>query len=483
MNETKTIKRKASGKAETINININLSGVPEFAKDKKFPVKKTGKVTSYFQSIAVDLSPESKPGKKSKSTPISKASSQIDGDGSTSFSSGITPPVDPDTLAEFRTYNAYHDRSIRLKALAVAYQGYDVLPVDSNDEDYEDNPEYKKVVEFTDKPNEMGEDFIDIIYGYAEDFYTFRSAYLEVVRNLKGELKEIYNMRAPYVRIKKKGSRVSFVQKDGAKEVEFQLFTGDPKQDKKQNEVLWLKDYYSKSKYYGIPDYYSAMGDLTLDRSSVEYNIRRFKNGLMIDFIIVVEGGEVDSKVLEDINKFLKTNYQGLANAGKALYLNSDTPDVKIRIEKVSAEVKEASFIKQREFSREVIMVGHGTNAKVLGLQTPGQLGGGESDSQFRIFEETITKPDRLRIQRKLNLLVKYGLGVENFYIQLRELNVDSFKDLVDTANSASSIIDENERRILIGYEPKEETEEKTVADELEDIEKALINIRKSVAG
>jgi len=230
--------------------------------------------------------------------------------------------------------------------------------------------------------------------------------------------------------------------------------------------------------YYAIPDYYSATGDIMLDRSSVEYNINRFKNGLMIDFIIIVEGGEVDKKVLGDINKFLSKNYQGLVNSGKALYLNSDTPEVKIKIEKVSAEIRDASFLRQREFSRDVVMVAHGMNTKIWGLSTAGQLGSGEGDMQFRLFEELIIKPDRVRFQKKLNQIVKYGLGVDDFTIQLRELSVDSLKDLIDSMNSAAWL-DDNEKRIYTGWEPRDEPA--TVDEKLADVNKKLQEIKKQL--
>jgi len=243
--------------------------------------------------------------------------------------------------------------------------------------------------------------------------------------------------------------------------------------------VLWLRDYYSKSKYYAVPDYYSATGDIMLDRSSVEYNVSRFKNGMMIDFIIVVEGGEVDSGVLEDINKFLTKNYKGVLNAGKALYLNSDTPDVKIRIEKVSAEIKDASFLKQREFSRDVVMVGHGMNAKVWGLATSGQLGSGEGDMMLKLFELMIGAPDRQMFQDKINQVIRYGMGIEDFYIELKELSVEAWKDILSSLQMAP-FLDDNEKRIAAGYEPRDD-QPADITEQLAKVSAQLHNIKKSI--
>lgn len=474
----KTTKRTVKTGAGTVNINVT---VPDFAKDKTFPVRK-GRVTSAFSEYTSSIfvpgyNPDStQPASRRKT--VSKASGQQD---STidSFANGIAPPVDPATLVEMRTYNAYHDRSIRIKALATCGQGYDILPVDEKLENYETQPNFKKLKEFTENPNASGERFIDIIKGNADDYYTFRYAYLELVPNGKGEIKEIFNLRAPHVRVKKYYGKIHFIQQIDGKTSEFALFTNDrAKRDGKLNEVLWIKDYYSKSKYYAMPDYYSAVGDIMLDRSSVEYNISRFKNGMMIDFIIVVEGGEVDSKVLEDINNFLTKNYKGLLNAGKALYLNSDSPDVKIRIEKVSAEIKDASFLKQREFSRDVVMVAHGMNAKIWGLQTPGQLGAGEGDMQFRLFEELIGKPDRQMFQDKINQVVKYGLGIDDFFIQLKAITVESWKDLLEALQLAPWLSDD-EKRMEAGYQATGDNIDPV--DELQKINGRLRQIKKAM--
>lgn len=473
-----TVKKVKNG-SNNIHIHIHTDEVPAFAKNKKFHVK-PGKVSSkYISSIFLPgINFENSPPGKASSRTIAKSSSQKE---QGQFGLSITPPIDPKTLAEMRDWNAFHDRSIRLKTIATVYQGYDILPDDEKNKDnYKELPNYKKFSEFLENPNSAGDDFIDILYGYGEDFNTFRYSYLECVSNAKGELAELYNMRAPEVRVKKERNNIYFIQKDGAAEQKFSLYSFNrAKRSKDMNEVLWLKDYCSRSRYYAYPDYYSASADITLDRSSVEFNISRFKNGMMIDFIIVVEGGEVDSKVLEDINSFLSKNYKGILNAGKALYLNSDNPNVKIRIEKVSAEIKDASFLKQREFSRDVVMVAHGMNAKIWGLATAGQLGSGEGDMMFRLFEELIGKPERLRIQRKLNKLFKFGLGIDDLHLELRAMSIESFKDLVTGLNSAPWLTD-NEKRIESGYDPIDE-EEMQPAEQLAKIHSQLVNIKKQI--
>lgn len=476
------IKKKISRKkTDTVNINLNVAEhVPAWAKHKVFPVKK-GKVTSKYTNTVIipGLNFASNTEQQAGKSRVSKASSQADGDNVT-FSDGVQPPVDPKTLLELREYNAYHDRSIRIKAHAAVGNGFNILPYDDKLENYDNLPNYLKVKNFTDSPNAMGHRFVDICKGYAEDYYTFFYAYMEVVSNAKGELKEIYNLRAPNVRVKPFYNKIKFIQKFANKSQEFALFQNDrSKRDNKLNEVLWTQAYSAKSKYYAIPDYYSAAGDIMLDRSSVEYNINKFSNGMMIDFIMVVEGGDVDEGVLTDVNNFLAKNYQGLSNAGKALYLNSDTPDVNIRIEKISADIKDSSFLKQREFSRDVVMVAHNMNSKIWGLSTAGQLGSGEGDMMFRLFEELIGKPDRLMFQDKINQLVKYGLGVEDFYIEFKELSVESWKDLVEAANAAGNIIDRDEQRILIGYEPTGDNG--NITDQLAKVSSNLMNIKKQL--
>lgn len=444
------------------------------------PVKKTGKVSSY--SISMDFAGTSR-------EEISKSSSQAENPAGKN-STYLSPPIKPEIVARFYEQNPYHFRAIMFKAICIAGVGYDIIPVDTELENYFDDPEYIKLKNFIENPNTEGEVFEDIMTAWYAERFNYGYGFLEVVSNLKGELAEVYNLRAYNTFAKLFYNNLYYIQKNSDKDVWFKPFGKDlnaPTSAKQPeiNDVIILKNYNLKTKYYGFSEWYSATPDLVLDRSVIECRIREFDNNLMIQFMIICEGGEIDSDGLSQIKKFLASNYKGVENAGKVLYLNSDNPDVKIRIERLDKDIKEVSYITTREQNRDFILAAHGVAAILLGAKTKGQLGGTtEIKDLFKIFNETIVKPEKRTLKAKLKLLFT-KLGITKFYLEPKELTIDTLKEMVEyvTQMKTADIIDKNEARTEFGYDPVEEDNnpDDTVT-KIYELAREVRNLRKQVA-
>jgi HK97 family phage portal protein len=443
------------------------------------PVKYTGKVSCSF--IDIDF------GQNLSRQEIKKSTSQSESPNGKN-STHLIPPVSPEVCANFYEQNPYHFRAIMLKALCVAGLGFNIIPVDSTLDNYFENEEYKKLKAFIDNPNTEGEVFEEIMINWLCERFAYGQGYLEIVPNKKNELAELYNLRAYNCFPKLSYKNLYYIQKNTDGEVWFKPLGSDantPKLSKQTelNEVLVIKNYNLKSKYFGFPEWYPATGDLVLDRSVVECRIREFDNNLMIQFMIICEGGELNSDALLTIKKFLTSNYKGASNAGKVLYINSDHPDVKIRIERMDKETRESNFLKTREQSRDYILVSHGVAAILLGAQTSGKLGGStELKDLFNILNETIIKPEVKVFKSKLKRLFALKLGITNFYLEPKELTVDNLKDMVDYVSKMkeSDIIDKNEARQEFGYDPVEEAPADTLR-KINDIATEVRNIRKKL--
>lgn len=446
-------------------------------KNIVIPVKPTGKVSCEF--LTVDFSGVSK-------EEIKKSTSQNENP-SGKNSNHLSPPVNPEIVARFFEQNPFHFRAIMFKALCVAGVGYDVTPVDTKLEDYFDDEEYLKLKNFIEHPNEEGEVFEDIMVSWYAERFNYGHGYLEIVSTLKGELAEIYNLRALNCFPKIYYDNLYYIQRNFNKDVWFKPLGSDLKvlssmKQSEMNEVCALKNYNLRTKYFGYPEWYSATADLVLDRSVIEYRIRQFDNNLMIQFMIICEGGELDANALIKIKKFLASNYKGVENAGKVLYLNSDHPDVKIRIEKLDKESREVGYLMTREQNRDFILAAHGVASILLGAKTKGQLGGTtEIKDLFKIFNETIVKPEKRTLKAKLNNLFKTKLGITKFYLEPKELTIDTLKEMVEyvTRLREVDIIDVNEARKEFDWEPREEESPEDTLAKVYDIAREVKNLRK----
>lgn len=429
-------------------------------------VKRTpGKVSAKL--VSVDLN-EFKSGAKDKQTggrsnTIKKSSAQLDDNGGLSAFT-IKPYADREAQRRFYEQNPYNFRSLKLISTCIAGIGVNVGPVDPSDVDYTKDPEYKKASEFSETPN-LGDDLRErttlqeILTAALEDYKNFGDGFIEVVRSLGGEVAEIYHMRAYNVYVKISGGKKYYIQKKGHREKWFKPFGA--KYGEGMPEVLNLRNYNPFNDYYGFPENYPATADMVLDRYGTEYNIKKFQNNLMIQFMIICEGGEINSDGLAKITEFLRANYKGIKNAGKVLYLNSDSPDVKIRIEKLDSKVQDASFQKLHEKARDNTIVSHGILGRLVGIVTSGSMGGGgEAAAQFTIFIETMIRPEQNKLSKKLQPLLE-AIGVTKFKFEFKELSIDTFKDLVEAYGAAfkHGLIDENEGRQGIDYAPRDHTE------------------------
>jgi capsid portal protein len=435
----------------------------KFGEETSFPVKKTGPGKVFVKAITIALTaaPAEDTSVRIKRNRISKSSSQIIED---NYAVNFQPPYISREFARLSfEQNSYHMRCINFKAACIVGAGWDIFPVDGKKKEYVNDPEYKKLYDkLSNDINETGESFDEVIFAGEVDRETFGDSYYEAVSDNKKELAELYNFPAYKARVKFDNRYKKFTDAISVLQL---LSNGTAKEFKlvgsenpsKLGEILWHKNSNPFNKFYGSAGWYSSTPKLALSRSIDEFNIRRFTNDLFISFAIVVEGGELSSDTIESIQKYLSANYKGVENANKALLLNSDDPNIKIRIEPIGGEVKEASFGVAERNCNDAVIIAHGVPPSLLGISSPGKLGStSENYDLFKVFNSTIVIPAKEKLQRKLNSLFKQKLGIINYYLKFRDLK---FEKLIDIANFAinttqSGLLEQNEGRAVLGYEP-----------------------------
>lgn len=385
------------------------------------------------------------------------------------------PRVNPLVALDYYDTNIWHKRAINLKALCTAAIGYDILPVDPQLDDYEDDKQYLELKSFLDQPNTDGEIFEELVKNWLIDYGIYGYGLLELVTGVGGKLAEIYNLRAYNVSAKTHYRKIYLVQKTKTEQL-FRFYGKDYSDEaaEKYNEALLIKNYDPKNKVFGLPDWYPATGDLIGDRSIVEYRIRKFSNNLMITFLIIIEGGELGKDSLDSLKEYLRTNHKGIDNAGRVAYLQSDRPDVKIKIEKIESEQPEQGYLQSREQHRDFVLASHGVASILLGAKTKGQLGGTtEIKDLFKIFNETMIRPTKRVAEKLLNRVIAERLKITDFKIEFKELTIDTLKEMVDyvTKMKQADVIDKNEARREFNYDPVEDFADDLIDD---DVEKSL---------
>jgi len=133
------------------------------------------------------------------------------------------------------------------------------------------------------------------------------------------------------------------------------------------------------------------------------YDFNRFKNGLLIDFMIFVEGGELreytdenGNKIdpFEEIEKLFK-QAKGNNNSHSTIIIEIPDTNAKVKIEPLRQD--QTDFKSLKEDNREGIIAYHRVPRRLIGLQTPGQLGG-DDESDMNVFYNMTVKPLQERV-------------------------------------------------------------------------------------
>jgi hypothetical protein len=146
-----------------------------------------------------------------------------------------------------------------------------------------------------------------------------------------------------------------------------------------------------------------------------QYDYNRFKNGLLIDHFLIVEGGSLgkpytdsDGKEIDPISEIqsLLQSARGTPKAHSTILLEVPEPTAKVRLEPLRHG--ENDFGSLKKDLRDGIIVYHRVPHRLVSLQTPGKLGGDES-GDMTIFYNMVIKP----LQERVALMIASELNNE----------------------------------------------------------------------
>ncbi len=182
------------------------------------------------------------------------------------------------------------------------------------------------------------------------------------------------------------------------------------KKDFAYEDIIHVKKSTHRSNAWGLACLPIAINiEILGEIKTFDYN--NFKNCLMIDYFVIVEGGtlrdgtvtdEQGNEVLTDayteIEKAL-TEVKGNAKSHSTVLIESESRDVKIRLEPLRQQDREGGFLGLKKDLREGILAYHRVPARIVSQLIPGQLGG-DNSSDMRMFYQFVVRP----LQNRLSL-------------------------------------------------------------------------------
>ncbi len=199
------------------------------------------------------------------------------------------------------------------------------------------------------------------------------------------------------------------------------FFSGD--------DVIHFKNPTHRSNAWGVACLPVAINIEILEQIKT-FDFNNFKNGLLVDYFMIVEGGSLKDDVVEDTegNEVLKDAFtvieetlqsaKGNNKSHTTVLIETENKDAKIRLEPLRQQERDGGFISLKKDLREGIFAYHRVPARIVSQLIPGQLGG-DNKSDMLMFYHFVIKPLQHRLgqvlAKEFNKEYKWNLTAQDF--------------------------------------------------------------------
>lgn len=358
----------------------------------------------------------------------------------------LAPPYVLEQLAAQLETNTLHYRAVKQKAADVVGRGFELRGKGKTKaESAEGETKWGEFLEGVQLGDDRGdESFKERIVAAHEDYESVGWAVLECSRNASGELDGLWHVPAQTIRAHTDGRR--YAQKRADKTIWFKRFGVEGTVDAKSggwnarsvyddwagNELIVIRNPTPRSSRYGLPDHIPAMAALAGWRAQAEFNVRFFDRNAMPSYAVVIEGAELSQEVEDMIREHFEA-IRGKPHATLVLPVpgmpgaeGGEATGPKVRFEKLSVDIKDASFRLYKQDNALEICIAHGIPPYRVGWPIMGSLGGNVAEEMTQTYNDGLVQPrqetweDRLT----LTLLGSKGLDIKDHELKANELDV-----------------------------------------------------------
>jgi capsid portal protein len=242
--------------------------------------------------------------------------------------------------------------------------------------------------------------FLDVMTDVCEDFWQTGNGYMEVAREKpEGRILGLYHVPAPTVfvniegdthnrhyevaadagfsttrRFAAFGDGKGFLERAGGGEGDITDFKVP--EDGRVPEIIHFRRSTSLSRWYGFPDWLSAVPNVELVQCLTQQSFDFFLNRGVPEFFLFLLGKQLSDGDWTKVQNAMKANI-GLGNAFKSIALNIQDPDMVVQLEKLGLEGKSdgGQFSSMSDTLAMQIVSAHRVPPLLAGIQIPGKLG------------------------------------------------------------------------------------------------------------
>ena len=282
--------------------------------------------------------------------------------------------------------------------------------------------------------NNRGDHIREQIKDIAKDYEIYGGFALQIIRNLIGEVAEVYYIDMRFLRSNKEGN-VFYYCEDWSKSVRKDVIVypafmpnlnwealDDEAKNRNASSILYVKKVHTQ--VYPVPLYAAAVKACEIERQVDEFHLSDINNHFVSSAIINFNNGIPDDDVKEQIEREFTEKFCGASNGGRTAF--SWNPNKESATDIVEFEVKDFGerYKALSDRSRQQIFTAFRANPNLFGIPTEGNGFANEQYAEsFKLYNRTQIKPvqrmiadayDKIYGQPKVLTIVPFSMDGES---------------------------------------------------------------------
>ena len=282
--------------------------------------------------------------------------------------------------------------------------------------------------------NNRGDHIREQIKDISKDYEIYGGFALQIIRNLIGEVAEVYYIDMRFLRTNKEGN-VFYYCEDWSKSVRKDVIVypafmpnlnwdalDDEARNRNASSILYVKNVHTQ--VYPAPLYAASIKACEIERLIDDFHLSDINNHFVSSAIINFNNGIPDDDVKEQIEKEFTEKFCGASNGGRTAF--SWNPNKESATDIVEFEVKDFGerYKTLSDHSRQQIFTAFRANPNLFGIPTEGNGFANEQYAEsFKLYNRTQIKPvqrmiadayDKIYGQPKVLTIVPFSMDGES---------------------------------------------------------------------
>ena len=243
--------------------------------------------------------------------------------------------------------------------------------------------------------NRKGDTARELVELLARDYLIYGGYALQVVRDKKGDIAELYYIDFRYLRSSKKNDLFWYSEEydkkysRSDKTIVYPKFVAEAKDV--PTSIIYVKN--DRSHTYPIPRYSGAIKACEIERNIDEYHLSALENGFGGSYIINFLNGIPEDEEKAEIERNVNEKWAGASNAGRIMLNFANGKENATTVEKLDVTDFSEKYKAAATRSREQIYCAFQAVPSIFGLMTESKgFSQEEFEQAFRLFNRTVVR-------------------------------------------------------------------------------------------